>query len=360
LIKKIKNFKKYLILDSICAIDAIKKLNKSDKRFLLVIDSQSKVIGSITDGDIRRWLISGGNNSDDAKIIMNTNPVIGNIGEEEENLKKLNKVPLSYFKFLPVVDLNGILFELLINDSSVISYGSSALIMAGGFGKRLGKVTKNIPKPMVKIGDKSILDMTIKKLESSGFNKIFISVHHMAEKIEAFVDKRKNIAEISILREIEPLGTIGALKLIPNDIDWPLLIVNSDLIVDVKFQSIIDFHNNNNNDITVVTSNFTNEIPFGIVKSDNIGLIKNIEEKPIYSYPILAGIYCMNFKVKNFLKKKSYIDATDLINTAIDKGYRVQMFPMYEYWRDIGRPKDLEDAKKDMNINTNLYKNYRK
>ena len=348
MIKKIKNFKKHTIISSLNAIDAIKKLNKSDNRFLLVVNENKKVLGSITDGDVRRWLISGGAPKDTASSIMNDSPLIGNKEDEDNNLYKLRKIPFYYVKFLPILDKHEKLCEILISDEQIINNSFTALIMAGGFGKRLGKITKNIPKPMLKIGNKSILEMTIDKLENDGCKNIYISVHHMGDKIERFVNKRNNLAKIEILNEKKPLGTIGALGLINDEIDWPLLIINSDLVTDLKFKSIIDFHNSNKNDMSVVTSTYKNEIPFGIIESNKTGLIKYVNEKPIYNYPILAGVYCVNKNIKQFVQYYKPKDATDLINEVINNNKRVQMFPMYEYWKDIGRPVDFNEVKNNI------------
>jgi dTDP-glucose pyrophosphorylase len=356
MIKKIKNFNKYTVTISLNAIDAIKQLNKSDNRFLLVVNKNKKVVGSITDGDVRRWLISGGNTKDTASKIMNGSPLIGKKGDEDNNLYKLRKIPLNYFKFLPILDNSEKLYEILISDEQIINNSFTALIMAGGFGKRLGKITKNTPKPMLKVGNKSILEMTLEKLENDGFNNIYISVHHMADQIEQFIKIRNNKANIEILYENKPLGTIGALSLMPENISWPLLVINSDLITDLKFKSIIAFHKDNKNDMSIVSSTYENQIPFGIIESNAKGLINKVKEKPIYSYPILAGVYCINKNIKKFVKYYKPKDITDLINDVIKNKKRVQIFPMYEYWRDIGRPTDLKEVKNNIDIEEISYK----
>ena len=356
MIKSIKSFKKYIVHEETNIIEALKILNKIENRFLLVVNEINEFIGSLTDGDIRRWLISNGNISDLVKNAMNKKPVYGIKGKENDNFKKLQKIPLNYFKFLPILDNNNSICDLLVSDNKSNNNSLTALIMAGGFGKRLGKFTKNTPKPMLKNGKKSILEMTLEKLESDGFNNIYISVHHMADQIEEFIKIRNNKANIEILYENKPLGTIGALSLMPENISWPLLVINSDLITDLKFKSIIEFHKDNKNDMSIVSSTYENQIPFGIIESNSKGLIKKVKEKPIYSYPILAGVYCINKNIKKFLKYYKPKDITDLINDVIKNKKRVQIFPMYEYWRDIGRPTDLKEVKNNIDTSEISYK----
>jgi len=268
--------------------EALNRLNNDRSHvFQIVLDSERRVIGIVTDGDVRRAMLDGITLEDRVDKCMNGAPIVGVIGKTAANRSKLREV-----EFLPIVDAGGYIQQVLIQVRAQLA--TRALVMAGGFGTRLGNQTQNVPKPLLPVGERPILDRLLCQLEDGGINAITIAVHYRADQVEAFVAGRNNRAAIDFIRETEPLGTAGALTLMPQAKDETIIIVNGDVVSQVDFAHLRAFHAEHDHDGTIAVSRYNVHIPFGVLRLGDDGLFSGIEEKPTNSYFVAAGIYMLS------------------------------------------------------------------
>ncbi len=320
----------------------IKKINESSLYFQLVVE-KGKLLGTVSDGDIRRALLLGLSLNDEIKNSMNDKPIVG-YTKNQSNFRSLMKTISSARKFLPIVDHNKNLKYLILEEEIIIN--KVALIMAGGFGKRLGKITKKTPKPLLKVANKPMLELIIRKLEKSNYSTIYISTHYLHEKIKEFIEKRSSKVNIKILFEKNPLGTAGSIHKLSKVEFSHLTVINGDIVSDLDFDSLSSFHTEKNNDITLTVANYSHQVPFGVVKFDENHNFKSLFEKPFHSHFILSGIYCLSKKVCNLVGKKQ-MDMPFLINKANNLKKKIGIYPIYEYWRDVGNRSDFELVNKE-------------
>ena len=221
--------------------------------------------------------------------------------------------------------------------------------MAGGYGKRLRPLTNQTPKPLLKVGEKPILEITIERLVESGFQNFYISTHYMPDKVkEYFGDGEKWGINLTYIHESEPLGTAGALGLLNKElIKLPVLIMNGDLLTTLDFHDLIRFHNESKSDLTICVNQHKHTVPYGVLEIDD-GKVKDLIEKPTYKYFVNAGIYLISPEIINEIDKDKRLDMTDLIRSYINKSSNVNTFPIHEYWIDIGRASDFEKANEDL------------
>jgi dTDP-glucose pyrophosphorylase len=317
------------------------RINASPYLFQVVVDSDRRLIGTITDGDVRRAILNGITLDEPAESSVNRQPRVGRVGQDIDNLKMLSLV-LSREQFLPIVDDAGRVQEIFVEspDSAL----SMALVMAGGPGLRLGERTRHVPKPLLEVGGRPILDRVIERLENAGVRRIVIAIHYLSEMIEAFVAGRRNRAAIDFIREPDRLGTAGALGLlqagqIGSD---PLLVVNGDLVTEVDYRALHDFHMRHGNDGSVGVATYNIDVPFGVVRHDADGLFQGVEEKPRLSHFVAAGVYYLSPGLVGLVPKPGPFDMPDLLNLGKKLGMKIRLFPIHEAWADIGRPGDFE------------------
>jgi dTDP-glucose pyrophosphorylase len=311
---------------------AMQTLNKRKYTFFVVVNSLNKVLGSITDGDIRRAILKGLDINQDVTKCMNKSPIISYKKGKRIYKNLLNKVK-GTVKFLPILDKNNKILFVVLEDK--FSNSNTALIMAGGFGKRLGNKTKSMPKPLLKIGDRSVLETLIKRLESAKYKNIFISTFYLHSKIESFIKNRNSVANIKVLIEKEPLGTAGSISMLNKEEFDFLTVINGDIVSDINLEALEVFHKERENDITITVADYAYTIPFGVVNFDKNHNYKSLVEKPEIRNFILSGIYCLNKSVCS-LVEQNFQDMPNLISKAHQLGYKIGIFPLYEYWNDIG------------------------
>jgi len=328
--------------------EAIKVLNEEALRIIMVVDDNQKLIGTITDGDIRRALIEHKDMKVQLGEIMHTSPstISDNLSEKQILTLMKQKNVLQ----LPILDNEDKVIGLktLQNTYEVEKHDNTVFLMAGGFGIRLHPLTENIPKPLLKIGTSPILEIILKQLIESGFNNFVISTHYKAQMLkDYFGDGSKWDVSINYVYEESPLGTAGSLGLMPKiNNDLPVLMMNGDLLTKVNFNSFLNFHNNHSGIASMCVREYDFEVPYGVVKSKNQKL-KSIVEKPIHKFFVNAGIYLLNQSLIKKLDGISRIDMTSLLESQINDGLEVNIFPLHEYWLDIGQHEQLEQAKKD-------------
>jgi dTDP-glucose pyrophosphorylase len=327
--------------------DAIQALNslKAPAIYLVVVDESNRVQGTVTDGDIRRAVLR--NLAMDAPIVdcMHRGAILGHVNRPQEN-EALARGLLAKPRFLPVVDDHNVLVTIL-NADTAHEQRAVAMVMAGGRGNRLGELTLTTPKPLIEVGGKPILEHVLDRLEAAGIDKIFISTHYLAEQIEAYTGQRKGTADIELIHEDEPLGTAGSISKIAHRLDRPLLLLNGDIITHVDLSSMLTFHEKKDHSATLAVKRYDVDIPFGVIRHTDDGRFLGIDEKPRLSHFVSAGLYLINPEVGALVPQGQRIDMPEVINLARDAGLQVGLFPIHEYWIDVGRPQDLATAQKD-------------
>lgn len=326
--------------------DVMALFNQVEDHFILVMDDDHQLLGTVTDGDLRRALLrSDITTSHPVTACMQKSPLTGTVDQHDKNERALWELNSSS-PFLPIVDADGRVTEVLVG-SQIESNLSTALVLAGGLGKRLGEKTRNTPKPLLTIGEKPILDHTLGHLERAGVSKIYVAVHYLAEQIADFVASRDNQAEISLLHEEAPLGTAGSISLMPEDMSDHFLVINGDVMTSVDFELLETMHRRNENDATIAVAQHEVEIPYGIIQHNDDGQFLGIREKPMLNHFVAAGIYYLSPVFKSLVPKNTKMDMPELLNAGRKFDMKIGLFPMHEYWADIGQPQDFEAAQRD-------------
>ena len=328
---------------------AIEVLEESGLRIALVVDKDNKLYGTLTDGDIRRAIMSGMTMSGAISDVMNKFPITANkIDSKEHILSLMNDMSILH---IPIVDDTGVVcgLETLQKMLEKPSYDNPVFLMAGGFGTRLHPLTKNIPKPLLEVGNKPLLETIIEQFINHGFHDFYISTHFKSEQVRNyFKNGEQHGVSIHYIHEDTPLGTAGSLGLLPDNLpDLPIIMMNGDLLTKVNFKHLLDFHCNNNADATMCVREYDFQVPYGVVAIDGCS-IKEITEKPIQKFFVNAGIYILNRNLINKVDGESFLNMTDFLEKELDCG-GVNAFPIHEYWLDIGRIEEYEKANQDVN-----------
>tara|TARA_B100000780_G_C21116249_1_gene451658 strand:- start:750 stop:1784 length:1035 start_codon:yes stop_codon:yes gene_type:complete len=340
----LEKWKSILISGNDPIINAINILNKTGLMLIIVCDQNNKLLGTISDGDIRKGLSKGFALNDKVSLIYNKNPKYVYESTSLKIIKNLfnNRV----YKGIPVIDKQKNVVGCYFEDNFfTIEEKPPFLIMAGGYGKRLKKLTENIPKPMIKINQKPILEHIINKAKEENFTNIFISTHYKSEIIENhFGNGNKFDVTIEYIKEEKPLGTGGSFKSMCH-FDGPIIITNGDIISKIGYQKLLDFHNLNQGIATMAVIKHEIKNPFGVVKHDGIRLL-DFEEKPSWFSYVNAGIYVVESKASTLIKKNQYTSMPSILKKLIDKKNDVFIFHLHEDWVDIGTPNELKKIKK--------------
>ena len=340
-------YKEHLILSGRKVKEALVALNElSQDAILFVVDSDDKLIGALTDGDVRRGLIKGYTIDSCIDEIIQDNPRF--IIKGENNLEKIIEYRDGDFRIVPVVDENHRVINV-INFRRIRSYlPIDAVIMAGGRGLRLQPLTDTIPKPLLKVGNKAIMEHNLDRLALFGIDDFWISVKYLGEQIENYFGSghKKNV-KIEYIWENEPLGTIGAVSQIDNFEHDYVLITNSDILTNIDYeQFFLDFLKQEA-DLAVLSIPYQVSIPYAVLETSN-GQIKSFKEKPTYTYYSNGGVYLLKKEMLNFIPKNSFFNATDLIEELIKNNQKVVSFPFSGYWLDVGKHEDFEKAQIDI------------
>lgn len=322
--------------------DLLLRIDRTSHLFQVVLGPEGRLLGTVTDGDIRRAMLRGVGLDDTATACMQTRPKTGRAGDMAGNRAALADVGSSR-SFLPVLDEAGRVVDILVREAGDNGV-AQALIMAGGFGRRLGERTRATPKPLLPVGGRPILDHVLGSLEKSGVGSVHVSVHYLADQIRSFVETRDNRARVVVHEESEPLGTAGALGRLGELGRAPLLVVNGDVITTVDFGALHDFHERHGLDATIGVARYDIDVPFGVVRHTEDGLFAGIDEKPRISNFIAAGVYYLSPEFVALVPGDRRMDMPELLNLGREIGLRIGLFPIHEYWADIGRPDDLERA----------------
>lgn len=342
------NWERILISPKQTIREALKVIDQESSRIALVVDEHKKLLGTVTDGDIRRALLKSTSIDSEVECIMNSHPLTIEQGESDEAVKaEMYKRGILSVPVISQGKVTGIKSIIEKNNNEI--YENPVFLMAGGFGTRLRPLTNDCPKPLLKVGDKPILEITLRNFISYGFKNFYISTHYMPEKIrEHFGNGNKWGVNIEYVHEETPLGTGGALALLPKTLNkLPLIMINGDILTNINYRSLLSFHNKNEADATMCVREYEYQIPYGVVSAEGSRVIKMVE-KPVQQFYVNAGIYVLNSDIINLVSENEKIDMPTLLELKMEQGGRVNMFPIHEYWLDIGRMDDFEKAQRDI------------
>lgn len=335
---------KYIITEQSTTREALVSLNQvsSDSQSLLVIDENQKLVGTLTDGDIRRALISGAELSDSVSSIMHKDFKF--ILKSKFDVSVLKEFRDQRIYFIPVLDEEYHIVEVLNLKNIRSSLPIDAVLMAGGKGERLRPLTETTPKPLIKVGDKCIIDYNIDNLIAYGVKHLNVTVNYLGEQLEEHFAEPRNGVLVHTFREPKFLGTIGSIKFVDTFHNDSILVMNSDLFTDIDFEDFFLHFREHDADMSVAAVPYNVSIPLGILDLDGRN-IKGLFEKPRYNYYANAGIYLFKRSVLDDIPEDSFFNATDLIEKLIVQGKKVIRFPLKGTWIDIGQHADLAKAR---------------
>lgn len=340
-----KNFLNICIKADTPVRDAMKIIESESAQIVLVVDERKKLLGTLTDGDIRRGLLKNEKLDCLVEKLMNTDFIY--IDESTSYKKALEIMKKEHISQVPVINKKGIIIDLVLLHEMLekVRVNNHVVIMAGGKGKRLRPLTENCPKPMLEVNGKPMLEIILEKCINSGFHNFIFSVNYKKDKIINYFRNGSDWdVNIDYLNEEEPLGTAGSLSLLKKKFDEPLIVMNGDILTNFDINQALKFHIKNNAFSTIAVREYNVDIPFGVLEAQDINLV-SFKEKPTYSYLINAGLYVLDPKILSFLKKGEYIDMPDLLEKVKKDNKRIIVCPIFENWMDIGRSSTLNEAR---------------
>lgn len=339
-----KQWKQIIVNEKTSILEAIQILDKSALQIVIVVDNNNKLVGTVTDGDVRRGLIREVSLHESIAKIMNKTPIYVDSStplfkiKQLMNEKKLRHIPiLNEQKELIDIKLIDDFLKQGVNNHTVV-------LMAGGLGTRLRPLTDNCPKPLLKVGDKPILEIILQNFIEQGFHDFVISVNYKKEMIEEyFGDGSKWSVSIRYLYEDKRMGTAGALDMFQPVNDLPIIVMNGDLLTKLDFQQLLAFHEEHQADATMCVRQYEYQVPYGVIKTETYKLVE-IEEKPIQQFFVNAGIYVLNPQVLKYIPKDTFYDMPELFESLVSLKKTSVVFPVREFWLDIGRKEDFQKA----------------
>lgn len=333
--------------------EAMLALDRTGKGVLLAVDAAGKFINTVTDGDIRRAILAGMPLSESLLAILHAkkrNGVHAITARMEISRDEARQLMISHtVRQIPLLNEDGTIGDVLLFDDLFLGGqdGMEAVIMAGGFGKRLYPLTQDTPKPMLPVGDRPLLEHTVEQMKNAGIGTVHITTHFAAEKIRGyFGDGERMGISVNYVKEEKPLGTAGALGALRRS-KRRLLVINGDILTGVDFTRLQQFHVEHGALLTVGLRQYDFEVPYGVVECEGVE-VRAIREKPRYEFFVNAGIYLIEPAALEYIPESEVFHMTDLISALTASGRPVAGFPIVEYWLDIGKPADYEQAQKDM------------
>ena len=342
-----KNWRSTLVAPTDSILKALEAIDRSALQIALVADERQRLLGVMTDGDIRGHILAHTNLDTPVLRVMNTQPMTASIGEDRQQL--LARMRARQIHQLPLLDGEGRVAGLATLDEmlTVRVQPNLVVLMAGGKGTRLRPLTENCPKPMLRVGSRPILETIIQQFQDHGFQRFVISVNYMAETITShFGDGSRFGAEIAYLHEGRPMGTAGALSLLSERPTEPFFVMNGDLLTKLNFASLLAFHQERAAPLTLCVREHAVSVPFGVAEVERDHLVR-LEEKPTYRKMVNAGIYVCDPDVLDLLSKGQPTSMVAIAQTLLERGDRPAVFPVHEYWVDIGQHGDFAQALAD-------------
>jgi dTDP-glucose pyrophosphorylase/CBS domain-containing protein len=332
---------------------AMARINLGEVGLALVVDPSKKLVGTVSDGDVRRAILAGLSLETPVSDLLarkigtaQASPVVAPVGTDDGSLVRTMRT--HQVDQLPLVDTEGRVVGLATLDEFVSCGPISveAVIMAGGFGTRLRPFTDTLPKPMLPVAGRPLLERTIGSLRQAGIHNIHVTTHYLPEKItDHFGDGHDFGVRLRYVAEDEPLGTAGSIGLLEQG-DDPLLIINGDILTRVDFRALIAFHKRQRADMTVGVRQYDVHVPYGVIEAAE-GRVSRVREKPKLSFLVNAGIYLLEARARQYIPSRKRYDMTDLIDRLLEENRPVASFPIVEYWLDVGRHDDYSRAQQD-------------
>lgn len=337
-------WKHILVNRSTSILQTMRIVDKTALQFAVVVDNDNHLLGTVTDGDIRRGILKGVSLESSITEIMNINPIFEYEGNSQYRYKEL--LEQTKIKQLPIVDKENKVTRIIFSNevNQITQKENPVVLMVGGLGNRLQPLTKDTPKPMLLIEDKPILQIIIEGFKNHGFSNFILSVNYKKEIIkDYFQDGGFLGVNISYIDENKRLGTAGALSLLEEKPEHPFFVMNGDLLTKINYEQLLDFHNEQESMATMCVREYEYQIPYGVIETDNHRLL-SIKEKPIHRSFVNAGIYVLDPEVLKYVPRDTFYDMPELFNKLLELSMTVSAFPIREYWLDIGRMDDYEKA----------------
>jgi len=339
-----KKYKKILLKPTSTLKEALQIIDKGAIQIALVIDKDERLLGTVTDGDIRRGLLNNLSLDDSIESIIFKTPTVCST---EDTKEKILEIALARkLHQIPIVDKDGKLVGIKEVDELLKpeSKSNRVVLMVGGLGTRLRPLTEHTPKPMLKVGNKPILETIILNFKKYGFVNIILCVSYKSEIIEEyFKDGSEFGVHIEYIHENKRMGTAGALSLVKERLEEPFFVMNGDLLTNINFENMMEYHLSNNSVATMGVREYDFQVPYGVVKTNGADIV-SIEEKPTHQFFVSGGVYILSIKVLKYIPEDEYYDMPTLFEKLIEEKEKSVSFPIHEYWLDIGRIEEFEKA----------------
>ncbi len=342
-----KRWESVLVQPDTSLRDALQVIDVTGSQIALVVDATRRLLGTLSDGDVRRALLKGVTLTDPVRMAMHREPTVARADEQRTEILALMR--RRGLHQMPVLDANGCVvgLEVVGDFFDATTRDNWVIIMAGGMGTRLAELTRDTPKPMLRVGTRPILETIVRSFADQGFHRFHLAVNYKAEQIEEhFGDGTSLGVEINYLRERERLGTAGALSLLPELPQSPVVVTNADLLTKEDFGAMVDQHVAAHCEATMAVRDYEMQVPFGVIR-EREGLIEAIEEKPMQRFVVNAGMYVLSPEAVAMVPRGRFFDMPTLFQQLVDAGRRTRCHAIAGYWLDIGRMGDYERANRD-------------
>ncbi|KUF35297.1 nucleotidyltransferase family protein [Lysinibacillus sp. F5] len=338
-----KPWQKIIVTKNQTLLETMKIIDDSSLQFAVVVDEEQHLLGTVTDGDIRRGILRGEGLEVPITSIMNPNPISAKSKQKSYKYKQYMKTKL--LKQLPIVDDSNRIINILFMDKmDSLTNKNTIVLMLGGLGTRLRPLTNDIPKPMLKVGNKPILETIIEGFKQYGYSHFIFSVNYKKEVIQDYFQNGEAFdVTIDYIEEDKRMGTAGALSLWKNRPTEPFFVMNGDLLTQINFDQLMNFHIENQSLATMCVREYEYQIPYGVIETNGTELI-TIKEKPVHRSFINAGIYVLSPEIFDYIPKDEYYDMPTLFDRLLVQGKKTTAFPIHEYWLDIGQVDEFERA----------------
>lgn len=342
-----KDWKRILLQQDATILDAIRVIDSGALKIAMIVDSQQRLLGTLTDGDVRRGILRGVELQQPACVLMNDAPSTVAEGSERDVIRDLMRT--KGFQHVPVVDADNRVVNMVVLDDLLEQppCDNWVVLMAGGLGTRLRPLTENCPKPMLKVGGRPILETILTNFRDQGFSRFYISVNYLADSIvDYFGDGSRFGVEICYLHEEERMGTAGALSLLPERPGIPFIVMNGDLLTNVDFRALVESHQEHRACGTMCVREYDFQVPYGVARVEDHKLV-GVEEKPVHRFFVNAGIYVLSPEVLEVIPQGVLFDMPSVFDALLKHQRVTSVFPLREYWLDLGRVDDFARAQEE-------------